>query len=65
MLARSTLVDPTVYELAFCGHACHTAVKAKNYFHPYRKRCTAPAPLCDVDTGLLWEVQPIAQQAAA
>jgi hypothetical protein len=22
-----------------CGHACHTAVKAKDYiFHPYQKR---------------------------
>src|SRR5436309_7329223 len=25
-----------------CGHACHTAVKAKDYiFHPYQKRSTA------------------------
>lgn len=29
--------DPT--GLADCGHACHVAVKAKDYiFHPYQKR---------------------------
>ena len=30
-------VDPT--GVSDCGHACHTAVKAKDYiFHPYQKR---------------------------
>ena len=30
-------VDPT--GVSDCGHACHTAVKSKNYiFHPYQKR---------------------------
>jgi hypothetical protein len=28
-----------------CGFTCHTPVKAKDYiFHPYQKRCPAPAP---------------------
>ncbi len=30
---------PDAASLSDCGHACHTAVKAKDYiFHPYQKR---------------------------
>jgi hypothetical protein len=30
-------VDPT--GVSDCGHACHTAVRSKDYiFHPYQKR---------------------------
>lgn len=35
----SDTFSPDAASLSDCGHACHTAVKAKDYiFHPYQKR---------------------------
>jgi len=37
--AASDKFSPDAASLSDCGHACHTAVKAKDYiFHPYQKR---------------------------
>ena len=37
--AASDKFSPDEKSLSDCGHACHTAVKAKDYiFHPYQKR---------------------------
>ena len=37
--AASDKFTPDPKSLSDCGHACHTAVKAKDYiFHPYQKR---------------------------
>ena len=37
--AASDTFTPDPKSLSDCGHACHTAVKAKDYiFHPYQKR---------------------------
>ena len=37
--AASDQFTPDPKSLSDCGHACHTAVKAKDYiFHPYQKR---------------------------
>jgi hypothetical protein len=37
--AASDKFAPDATSLSNCGHACHTAVKAKDYvFHPYQKR---------------------------
>jgi hypothetical protein len=37
--AASDRFSPDAASLSDCGHACHTAVKAKDYiFHPYQKR---------------------------
>jgi hypothetical protein len=37
--AASDAFSPDEKSLSDCGHACHTAVKAKDYiFHPYQKR---------------------------
>jgi hypothetical protein len=37
--AASDKFSPDDKSLSDCGHACHTAVKAKDYiFHPYQKR---------------------------
>jgi hypothetical protein len=37
--ARSDSFTPDAASPADCGHACHVAVKAKDYiFHPYQKR---------------------------
>jgi cytochrome P460 len=37
--AAADKFSPDAASLSDCGHACHTAVKAKDYiFHPYQKR---------------------------
>jgi cytochrome P460 len=37
--AASDKFSPDAASLSDCGHACHTAVKTKDYiFHPYQKR---------------------------